>query len=98
MKRYKLISTSKKKRLTTMKVKLYKFGTLECVVNPDGTITPLSDALEGWSYENEEQLIKSWKMSSKELNKLGRRLIKVYEQDDGTLIEYDITPKEEDEL
>lgn len=92
MKKYKLIHTSKRKRLTIMKVKLYKFGTLECVVNPDGTITPLWEALDGWSYENEEQLIKSWKMSSEKLNKLGRRLIKVYE--DG--LEVDITPKEDE--
>jgi hypothetical protein len=93
MKKHKLIH-SKKKRLNIMGVKLYKFGTLECVANPDGTITPLSDALEGWSYENEEQLIKSWVMSAEKLNKLGRKLIKVYE-DDG--LEVDITPKEEED-
>lgn len=74
-------------KLIPMKVIKYKFGQMDCTVNEDGIITPQSENtdLSNFVFRDEEHLIKSW---TSKLNRLQRRLIKVYENG----LEVDITP------
>lgn len=74
-------------KLTPMKAIKYKFGTLDCTVNENGTITPhpVNTDLGDFVYRDEKHLVESW---SKHLSKIGRKLIKVYENG----LEVDITP------
>ena len=79
----------KRYRLIPMKAKEYKFGNMLCTVNEDGTIKPHGEHTDfgDFVYRDEEHLLSSW---SKRLTKIGRRLIKVYENGH----EVDITPGE----
>jgi hypothetical protein len=81
----------KRMKLSVMKVIYYKFGKMEYKVSGNGKLIAIT-TLGSFEFDNEEGLIRAWKYSEKELNRLGRKLIKVYEQDDGTFIERDITP------
>jgi hypothetical protein len=81
----------KRMKLTPMKVIKYKFGNMDCIVQDDGRIKPIAmnTDFQDFTYNNEEHMLSSW---TKRLSKLGRRLIKVYENG----LERDITPDLED--
>jgi hypothetical protein len=81
----------RKVKLIPMKTKMYKFGTMNILTNEKGEWVPQTKSemnMEGFTFKNEKEIINAWKTNQKQLIRLRRRLIKVY--DNG--LEVDITP------
>lgn len=83
-------------KLIKMEIKKYRFGEMNILPDDKGNWIPKTESECDLILKNEKEILQMWHYNAKRLNKLGRRLIKVYDRGDSTVYEVDITPKMED--